>query len=346
MTLAVDLRSDTVTRPTEAMRAAMATAEVGDDVLGEDPTVRRLEQAVADRLGLAAGLYVPSGTMANQLALQIHTRPGDEVIVGEKAHILIYERGAGAAFAGVQMTVAGRGGHYDAATLAAAIRAEEPYDHTSPTALACVENTHNAAGGVVLPAAELQAIAEVCRARGVALHLDGARLFNAAVAEGAPVSAWGASCDTVSVCLSKGLGAPVGSVLCGSAEQIRLAHRFRKMMGGGMRQAGILAAAGLYALEHHVDRLADDHRRARRLAEAVAGLPGVRLEPGLVRTNIVAFDLGPDAPDAAAVCAAVAETVRVLPIGPRRIRAVVHLDVDDAGIERAIGAFGAALRSA
>jgi threonine aldolase len=180
----------------------------------------------------------------------------------------------------------------------------------------------------------------------VALHLDGARLFNAAVAEGAPVSAWGASCDTVSVCLSKGLGAPVGSVLCGSAEQIRLAHRFRKMMGGGMRQAGILAAAGLYALEHHVDRLADDHRRARRLAEAVAGLPGVRLEPGLVRTNIVAFDLGPDAPDAAAVCAAVAETVRVLPIGPRRIRAVVHLDVDDAGIERAIGAFGAALRSA
>lgn len=342
----VDLRSDTVTRPTPAMREAMARAEVGDDVFGEDPTVAALEARVAERLGHEAGLFVPSGTMANQIAILAHTRPGDEVVVGAGAHSATYESGGAAALAGVQCVTAGTSGHFDVAELEAVIHEPEPFGHVAPTTLVMVENTHNRAGGVVLPVERMVEIAGVCRARGLALHLDGARLFNAAVATGRPAADWGRRADSVSICLSKGLGAPVGSVLCGSRAFVRRAHRFRKMLGGGMRQAGILAAAGLYALDHHVTRLAEDHRRARRLAEGLAALPGVRLDPARVQTNIVVFGLEPTAPDPAALCAAVAADVRALPFGPRQVRLVTHLDVDDAGVERALAAFARALAPA
>jgi threonine aldolase len=337
----VDLRSDTVTRPGAAMRAAMAAADVGDDVFREDPTVTALEARVAALVGHEAGLFVPSGTMGNQIAILAHTRPGDEVVVGAGAHSAASESGGAAALAGVQCVFAGTEGHFGPDELLAVVHEEEPFGHTAPTRLVMLENTHNRAGGVVLPVAQMRAVRDVCASRGLALHLDGARLFNAAVAAGEPASAWGALADSVSVCLSKGLGAPVGSVLCGSRAFVRRAHRFRKMMGGGMRQAGILAAAGVYALDHHVERLADDHRRARRLAEGLARLRGVRLDPARVQTNIVIFE--PVSLEPGRLCALVADEVRALPFGPGRVRLVTHLDVDDDGIERALAAFGRVL---
>ncbi len=337
----VDLRSDTVTQPGPEMRQAMATAIVGDDVLDEDPTVAELQREAASLLGLEAALYVPSGSMANQLAILCHTRPGDDVLVGEGSHSYCFEAAAGAVLAGVQFSVVGTGGHFSADETAAAIKHTDKYDHIPPTTLVMVENTHNRGGGKVMAPEPFRAIVEVCRSRDVKLHLDGARLFNAAVASDLPVSDWATHADSVSICLSKGLGAPVGSLLAGSTTFIRRAHRFRKMLGGGMRQAGIIAAGGLYALRHHVAGLADDHRRARSLADALAALPTVALDVGTVETNICIFDVPGRTPES--VCEAVADDVLVLPFGPTSVRAVTHRDVDDEDVGRAIAAFQRAL---
>lgn len=327
----VDLRSDTVTRPTAAMRAAMAAAEVGDDVYGEDPTVRRLEETVAGLLGKERGLFVPSGTMGNQLALLLHCRKGDEVVVGEGSHSVWYESGGGAALAGVQFAIAGRGGLFDEGELLAAIK---PQDHWYPrTSLVALEDTHNRGGGRVWPLAQARRVAELARTRGLSTHLDGARLWNACVASSTTPSERAAPFDTVTVCLSKGLGAPVGSVLCGAADVIREALRLRKMLGAGMRQVGVLAAAGLHALEHHRARLADDHAHARLLAERLAA-GGLSVDLAAIETNIVPVDLpAAFAGDAELVVARAREVgVLVGVAGPRRLRAVTHLDVDGAAV--------------
>jgi threonine aldolase len=331
----IDLRSDTVTAPTAAMRAAMAAAEVGDDVFGEDPTVNRLQEKAAAFLGKEAALYVPSGSMANQIALKVHCQPGDEVIVGEGSHNNLYESGAAGAIAGVQLTVAGKGGLFTAADVEAIYKPGT--NHTfAPTRLVCLENTHNRGGGLVWRTREVAQIIELARARGLALHLDGARLCNAAVAQGVAAASLSAPFDTVSMCFSKGLGAPVGSVIAGSKALMDRAHRFRKMLGGGMRQAGILAAAALWALEHNVERLAEDHANARLIAERLGERHGVTVDLERVETNIVLVDLAAPLPPAEQAAAAFrGRGVRCLPFGPRRLRLVTHLDVDRAACERA-----------
>ena len=327
----IDLRSDTVTRPTPAMRRAMHDAEVGDDVYGEDPTVRALEERAAAMLGKQAARFVPSGTMANQIALLVHCRPGDEVITSEGAHCAFYESGAGAAWAGAQFIAAGAGVIFSPDELDAAAK---PDAYWCPrTRLVTLENTHNRGGGRVLPREAVEAVCAHARARGYATHLDGARLFNASVAAGVAVATLAAPFDTVSVCLSKGLGAPVGSLLAGSAEHVRAATRLRKMLGGGMRQAGVLAAAGLYALDHHVARLAEDHANARVLAAALRGLDGVVVDPP--ETNIVMIDLPARLAADGVVAAAAGEGVRLSAFGPRRLRAVTHLDVSRGDAARA-----------
>jgi len=339
-TTPIDLRSDTVTRPTAAMRAAIAAAPVGDDLYGEDPSVNRLESEVAALCGKEAALFVPSGTMANQLALRLHTRPGDDVLVSEGAHIKWYESGAAAALSGVQLCTIGassQDGLFTAADVEAAYQPLRPDHAAAPMTLLCVENTHNRGGGRVFPQAQLHAVCETGRRLGLRLHLDGARLWNAAVSLKLPPAELAAPFDTVSVCMSKGLGAPAGSLLCGQAAAIDTARRFRRMYGGSMRQAGILAAAGLFALQHHhIDRLAEDHDNARLLSEGLAQLPGVRvIEP--VETNIVLFDLLPGTPDAAMLVAALrARGVLCSAFGPRRIRLVTHLDVDRAACSQAV----------
>lgn len=320
----IDLRSDTVTRPTAAMREAMARAEVGDDVYGEDPTVQRLEAEVAALLGKEQGLFVSSGSMGNQLAILGHCRPGDEVVVGEGSHSVWYEVGAGAALAGVQFAIAGRGGFFDVAELETAIKPSAYY--YPRTSLLALEDTHNRAGGRVWPLAKLREVVAHAKSRGLATHLDGARLWNAAAASGTTVAERAAPFDSVTVCLSKGLGAPVGSVLCGDAAFVARARRNRKMLGGGMRQVGILAAAGLYALEHHRARLAEDHANARAFAELVSSAPGIRVDLACVETNIVNVDVDCDA--VPAVARARELGLLVGDSGPRRIRAVTHLDVD------------------
>ncbi len=334
--MTVDLRSDTVTRPTDAMRAAMASAEVGDDVYREDPTARRLEETVAEILGKADAVFVPSGVMGNQIAIRVHTRAGDEAIVAERSHIYHYEAAAPAALWGVQLRPVG-----DATGVLTAddLSAQGDNDWEARTRLVCLENTVNKAGGVAVPSARTAPVAEAARALGLALHLDGARLWNAAVALGETEAALAAPFDTVNVCLSKGLGAPVGSVLAGSAELMREARRARKLLGGGMRQVGILAAGGLVALGHRA-RLAGDHARASRLGDAIAEMPAFRLvRPP--QTNIVLFDT-PGWP-AAGVVAALAESgVLASAFGPETVRLITHLDVDDAGVDHAI----AALRTA
>jgi threonine aldolase len=341
--VAVELRSDTFTRPTAGMRAAMASAEVGDDVWGEDPTARALETRAAQVLGKEAALFVPSGTMANQIALLLHCRPGDDVIVGRGSHTRVYESGAGAAWAGVQFTEIGSAdGTFDAAALEEACL---PPDRNLPRSrLVAVENTHNRGGGRIWPDAQLAAVVAAARARGLALHLDGARIWNAAVASGRAEQELAAPFDTVSACFSKGLGAPVGSVIAGSAEAVERARRFRKMLGGGMRQVGVLCAAALYALEHHRGRLADDHANARLLAGGLARIPGIRIDPEAVQTNIVIFELERVAA-AELVARTAAAGVHIAPIASRRLRAVTHLDVDAAGIDSAIGAIEDALRT-
>jgi len=267
----IDLRSDTVTKPSPAMREAMAQAEVGDDVFGEDPTVNRLQEVAARLLGKEAALFVPSGTMGNQLCVRLHTRPGDEIIVEAGAHVVRYESGAAAGLSGVQTHwLPGTRGILEADQIEAAIR--PPDYHNPPTTLICLENTHNRGGGTIYPLETTKAIRKVAEARGIAMHLDGARLFNAVVVTGVPAAEYARHFETVTFCLSKGLGAPVGSLICADRERVVKLRRLRKMFGGGMRQAGILAAAGLYALEHNIARLAEDHAHAKRLAEALAGI--------------------------------------------------------------------------
>jgi threonine aldolase len=327
----IDLRSDTVTRPTPAMRAAMAAAEVGDDVFGEDPTVQRLEAAVAALLGKEAGLFVPSGVMGNQIALKLHTRPGDEVVLAERSHIYHYESGAPGLISGVQLRPVGDAtGVLRPADLGGVRGA---HDWEPRTRLLCLENTVNKAGGRVYPLDVLRETAEAARAAGLALHLDGARLWNAAVATGVAEADYAAPFDTVGVCLSKGLGAPVGSVLAGRAEAVREARRIRKLLGGGMRQAGVLAAAGLVALEHR-PHLADDHRRALRFAEALAATDAFLVGPP--ETNIVLFDPLRETAEAA-MARLEAGGVRVVPFGPRTLRATFHRDVDDGALDGAVG---------
>ena len=328
----VDLRSDTVTRPTPGMRAAMAAAEVGDDVYAEDPSVKALETCVAALLGKEAALFVPSGTMGNQIGLLVHTRPGDEVIIGEGSHCAFYESGAASAWAGVQFAVAGRGGLFRAEDVLEAIKPAA--DHFPRTRVVVVENTHNRAGGRVFPQADVLEIAQAARSAGLGLHLDGARIWNASVATGLDLPSLAAPFDTVSCCFSKGLGAPVGSAIVGSREHIVSAHRFRKMLGGGMRQAGILAAGALYALEHQRARLVDDHLTARLFADTLQGADGIELTPSEVETNIVRFSLTYiDASEM--VRRAAQQGVLMNATGKRMLRAVTHLDVAQADVKRA-----------
>ena len=332
----VDLRSDTVTKPTEAMRAAMAAAPVGDDVYGEDPSVNRLEATVAAMLGHEAALFTPTGSMANQLGLRLLVGPGEELLCDDDAHVVRAELGAAAVLSGITTrTWRAPRGLLDVDAVAPLLRPDAgPY--LVSTAAVAVENTHNFGGGTVQRLDELRRLRQVTRDAGVGLHLDGARLWNATVASGVPLEDYGALFDTVSVCLSKGLGAPVGSVLAGSAERIAQARVWRKRLGGGMRQVGILAAAGLYALRVHLDRLADDHARARRLAEVVSDAAPSVVDAAFVETNIVPLDLTHAPLDARELArAAKDDGVLVSVLGPRRARLVTHLDVDDDGIERA-----------
>lgn len=329
----VDLRSDTLTRPTAAMRAAMAGAEVGDDVYGEDPTVNALEERVAALFGHEAAVLVPSGTMGNQICLRLVVQPADELLCDADAHIVTYEHGGAAQHGGIQTRTV-PGGLIDAASV-------EPYLRpdgwgTVATRAVSVEQTHNRGGGLVHPLADLQGLRALTAKHAMALHCDGARIWNASVASGTPLHEYGALFDTLSVCLSKGLGAPVGSVVVTDTERAAEARVLRKRLGGGMRQAGVLAAAGLHALDHHVERLAEDHRRAALLAEA--------LEVGPVDTNIVSVDLTGSPWDARALAAAAAEQdVLLSVVGPRRVRLVTHLDVDDTGIRRACEVVGGLL---
>ncbi len=330
----LDLRSDTLTQPTPGMRAAMASAEVGDDVYGEDPTVRKLEERVAALLGKESALFVPSGTMGNQIGLLVHTRPGDEVVIGEGSHCAWYESGAGAAWAGVQFAVAGQGGLFTAEELVEAIK--PPQYHFPRSSLVVVENTHNRAGGRVFPQAEVVRVAEAARAQGLAVHLDGARIWNASLASGVALEVLAAPFDTLNVCFSKGLGAPVGSAFVGSREHVRAAHRFRKMLGGGMRQVGVLAAAALFALENQRERLAEDHAAARRFADALQGAPGLEVPTHAAETNIVQFAV--TRVSAQDVVQRAAERGVFLNATSRRtLRAVTHLNVSAEQAVRAAG---------
>ena len=331
----IDLRSDTVTKPSPAMREAMAHAEVGDDVFGEDPTVNRLQEVAARLLGKEAALFVPSGTMGNQLSVRLHTKPGDEIIVEAGAHVVRYESGAAAGLSGVQTRwLPGTRGILEVDEIEAAIR--PPDYHNPPTTLICLENTHNRGGGTIYPLATIKAIRKVAEARGIATHLDGARLFNAVVATAVPAAEYARHFETVTFCLSKGLGAPVGSLICADQERVVKLRRLRKMFGGGMRQAGIIAAAGLYALEHNIARLAEDHAHAKRLAETLAALPGVRINPAHVETNIVVFDISETRRRAEEVLALLkAEGLLLVPFSPTTLRAVTHLDVSRDQIEQA-----------
>lgn len=335
----IDLRSDTVTLPTAEMRKVMAEAEVGDDVFGEDPTVNRLQEKAAELTGKEAALFVPSGIMANQLAIRSLTQPGDEVIIEAEAHIVHYEAGAAGAISGIQFRcLPGKHGILTDGQIADAIRTDEYY--LPPTRLICLENTHNRGGGTIYPLEKIHSIAKVAKNHGVPLHLDGARIFNASIASGIPVSENARPFDTVSFCLSKGLGAPVGSLICTSSERIVLLRRYRRMFGGGMRQAGILAAAGLYALDHNIDRLAEDHIHAKTLAAALSKLPGILINAEKVETNIVIFDIDKTrySPDQA-VDALKKEGVLVVVFGKTLLRAVTHLGVNAKDIDRAVRIF-------
>lgn len=335
----VDLRSDTVTTPSPAMRQAMAEARVGDDVFGEDPTVQDLEEEVARILGKEAGLFVPSGTMSNQIAIKVHTYPGDEVICDQDAHIMKYEAGGPAFHSQVQLhPLQAELGVFTAEQVESAIRPDDV--HVPPSRLVSIENTHNIAGGTIFPLEEIQRIATVTTRYNLRLHMDGARLMNAVVATGIPAEQWAVPFDTVSLCLSKGLGAPVGSVLCGDRDSIRAAHRYRKLFGGGMRQVGIIAAGGLYALRNHVEDLHKDHQRAQQLATILAELPGADINPQDVHTNIIIFDVVDDWGTAEEVEDQLrAEGVLCLALGKQMIRLVTHRDLTDESITHALEAF-------
>jgi threonine aldolase len=335
----IDLRSDTVTRPTSAMRKAMSEAEVGDDVFGEDPTVNSLQEKVANLLGKEAALFVPSGTMANQLSIKSHTQPGDEVIIEASSHPYNFEGGAGAALSGIQFQcLKGVRGILDASQIEEAIR---PADHHFPvTKLICLENTHNRGGGSIYPLEKMAEIYRLTKSKGLLLHLDGARLWNASVATGIKPREYAQWADSVSVCLSKGLGAPIGSLVAGSKPFIDRVHRYRKMFGGGMRQVGIIAAAGIYALNHHLERLKEDHHNAKRLAVGLKEFKGVSIDPKHVETNIVIFDLtNTGMTDAQVAEAMKKEGVLIHAFGKTQIRLVTHLDVSGEDIEIALKAF-------
>ena len=327
MSFRYDLRSDTVTRPTDMMTRAMVEAPLGDDVLGDDPSVKHLEQAIAERAGKDAALFFPSGTQANQTALQLHAAPGSEAIVERKAHIFNYEAGAPAALSGVQLLPVD--------TPTGAIRVDDlqelvrPVDeHFPQTRLLCLENTHNGHGGRIYPIETMEAVSAWARERGLSVHLDGARIYNAVVATGVSLERYARCADTLSICLSKGLGAPVGTCLIGERDAIERARWIRKRLGGAMRQSGILAAAGIYALDHHVDRLAEDHALARQIADGVREIAGVDLEISEVETNIVLIDVGNPQIEATDLAAALgAMDVGILATGPGTLRAVTHLDV-------------------
>jgi threonine aldolase len=327
---AIDLRSDTVTRPTPEMRAVMAAAEVGDDVFDDDPTVHRLQDKLADLLGMEAALFVPSGTMANQICIRVHTQPGDELICEVTSHIYVWEAGAPAALSGVTTrTVAGDRGVVDVENLRGLIRPDN--EHYVRTRLIALENTHNRGGGRVYPLDTIESISSWAHGNGLALHLDGARLWNAHVATGIPLTKWCKPFDSVSVCFSKGLGAPIGSALAGSKQFVARARRIRKMYGGQMRQVGIIAAAAIHALDHHVERLADDHRNAQVLAAAIRDTPGLRLDPNVVDTNLVWFDVDPALAPAPTIAERLRERgVLVHIAGPRTLRVVTHLDVSSS----------------
>ncbi len=341
MASSIDLRSDTVTRPSPAMRAAIAAAEVGDDVLGDDPTVQALQERMGGLLGQPAVLFMPSGSMANQVAIRAATEPGDEIIADFHTHSYNFESGAPAALSGCSMRLIHTPrGIFSAADVASAVRAADA--HFPRSRLVIIENTNNRGGGSVWPSAAVAEVAAVAHEHGLRVHLDGARLLNACVASGASPTDYTRHVDSVSLCFSKGLGAPIGSILAGPTEFIARAHRFRKMFGGGMRQVGILAAAALYAIEHNVERLAEDHANARRLAEGISGLPGIRLDPAQVETNIVLFEVTEPFRSAAELVDALrACGVWMFATGPWQARAVTHLDVTRAQIDAAIAAFDA-----
>jgi threonine aldolase len=342
----VDLRSDTVTRPTEAMRRAMATAEVGDDVYAEDPSINALEAEVAAMFGHGAAMFVPTGTMGNQIALRLLCAPGEELLCDADAHIVSYEAGGLAAHGGVQTrTMVVPRGLLTPDVVASQLRV--PGYHAVPTTAVAVENTHNRGGGAVYPLGLLRELRDLTDDHSVPLHCDGARIWNAHVASGVALSDYGGLFDTMSVCLSKGLGAPVGSVVVmRDPARLEPARELRHRLGGAMRQAGVLAAAGRHAVAHHVARLADDHARARRLAEAIADVSPGCVDPVAVETNIVVLDLSSTAVDAAGLAdACQAAGVLVSTVAPRRVRLVTHLDVDDDGVDRALGPIRAALAS-
>ncbi len=346
----IDLRSDTVTHPTEAMREAMYRAEVGDDVYGEDPTINRLEELAAEKTGKEAAVFVPSGTMGNAIALLTHCRRGDEIVMGDRSHTYLYEVGGAARLNGspVRPVPTLPDGTLDRARLAHSFLGDDI--HEARTGLLCLENTHNMCGGRVLSAATLRELAAPARARGLPVHMDGARLFNAAVALGVPASELAAEVDSVQFCLSKGLSAPVGSMLAGSRSFIEEARRVRKLLGGGMRQAGIPAAAGILALTEMVERLAEDHANAKKLAEGLANIPGIAIEPETVETNILFFGMrGADGqPGDVAPLVTAAASGGVLCSGgdDGRIRAVTHYGISAGDIERALTVFAAAMKEA
>lgn len=335
MTDFIDLRSDTVTRPSDAMRRAMAAAEVGDDQYGEDPTVNLLQGRVAALLGKEAALFLPSGTMGNQIALKLLTRPGDDVILADETHMVWHEAGAGAANSGVQFTTAGKDGLFTADDFRAAVK---PSGHMlfPPTTMVAVENTHNRCGGLVFPQNDAKAICAAARAMGIRSYLDGARLFNAAAASGLPVSELAAPFDVVSVALSKGLGCPIGSVIAGSKTDMTRAVRVRRMFGGALRQAGIIAAAGVYALDHNIGRLGEDHANARLIAETICDARGVKLDLKTVQTNIIIVNLADSAPDADEIAQRAKKSGVLLSVfGRKKLRAVTHLNVSRTDCVRA-----------
>jgi len=339
----VDLRSDTVTKPSAEMYKAMIEADLGDDVLGDDPTVHKLEALAAKTLGKPAAMFTPSGTMANQAAIATHVSPGDAIIAEREAHVLYYEVGAPAVLNGaLTWTVKGARGVMDPQEVQESVVKRSL--HSPGTVLICVENTHNRAGGTVVPVETMAAYRRIADQNEMRVHLDGARLFNAAVATGKPAESWASLADSVSICLSKGLRSPVGSVLCGSEEFIARARVWRKRLGGGMRQAGLLAACGIVSLTQMVDRLADDHRRARKIAQAVGELPGFSIDWDTVQTNMVMVNT--DRPAAEVVADLAKHKVLALPPAPNRIRLVLHADVDDEKADRAVRAFAQVARQA
>lgn len=331
----IDLRSDTVTKPSQEMRRVMAAADVGDDVFGEDPTVNRLQEKVAELLGKEAALYVPSGTMGNEVCIKVHTQPGDEVIAESGSHVFNYETGGAAFLSSVQVhTIEGLHGRLSVEQIRRAVRPSIYYMPRS--SLICLENTHNRAGGTVYPLSILKEISEYARAAKIAVHLDGARLWNASVAAGVPPAEYAACADSVSVCLSKGLGAPVGSVITGTRSFIEEARHFRKIFGGGMRQAGILAAAGIYALDHNIGRLQEDHEKAAYLAGELASIPGLEIDLEAVQTNIIMFSIEKSGKSMAEFLSRLQERgVLLTPGGYAVLRAVTHLDVSMDQVKRA-----------